>query len=57
MPLDVIYKPREEILSYSEITRVVQVASGLGVHSLRLTGGEPLLRKDLAKKQQDITTI
>ena len=47
MPLDVIYKPREEILSYSEITRVVQVASGLGVHSLRLTGGEPLLRKDL----------
>lgn len=47
MPLDVVYKQREEILTYSEITRIVLVASGLGVHSLRLTGGEPLLRNDL----------
>src|SRR6186713_1411960 len=38
---------REEILSFEEIERVVRVAVSLGVRKLRLTGGEPLVRKDL----------
>ena len=40
-------KPRSEILSFEEIERVVQIAVDLGVDKIRLTGGEPLLRKDL----------
>jgi len=39
--------PREDILSFEEIANLVEVFSGLGVDKVRLTGGEPLLRKDL----------
>ncbi len=39
----------DDILRYEEIHRVVQVAAGLGVRSIRLTGGEPLVRPDLSK--------
>lgn len=42
------YMPREEILSFEEIERFVRVAVSLGVTKLRITGGEPLVRKDLA---------
>jgi cyclic pyranopterin phosphate synthase len=42
------FLPRAELLSYQEIVRVAQVAHDLGVTSIRLTGGEPLVRKDLA---------
>lgn len=38
---------REEILSYEEIERVARVAVSLGVRKLRITGGEPLVRKNL----------
>ncbi|MBM4361466.1 MAG: GTP 3',8-cyclase MoaA [Deltaproteobacteria bacterium] len=41
------FLPRAEILSFEEITRVARAARGLGVRKLRLTGGEPLLRRDL----------
>ena len=37
---------RREILSFEEIERFVRVAAGLGVTKLRVTGGEPLLRRD-----------
>ncbi|MEL7061240.1 MAG: GTP 3',8-cyclase MoaA [Acidobacteriota bacterium] len=49
MPADRRYEflPRSEILSYEEIARLVRVAVGLGVTKVRLTGGEPLLRRDL----------
>ena len=40
---------REEILTFEEIERFVRVAATLGVNKLRLTGGEPLLRRDLPK--------
>jgi GTP 3',8-cyclase len=50
MPEDgVKFQPREEILTFEEIERFVRVAVTLGVRKLRLTGGEPLLRKGLAK--------
>jgi cyclic pyranopterin phosphate synthase len=39
--------PRAEILSYEEIDRLVGVFMSLGVHTVRLTGGEPLARRDL----------
>ena len=38
---------REEILSFEEIARVVRIVKGLGVKKVRLTGGEPLLRRHL----------
>lgn len=38
---------RREILSFEEIERFVRVAVGLGVSKLRITGGEPLVRRDL----------
>jgi len=41
------FLPRAEILSFEEIVRVVTVATNLGVRKVRLTGGEPLLRRNL----------
>jgi GTP 3',8-cyclase len=39
--------PRAEVLNYDEITRLVRVASELGVRKIRVTGGEPLVRRDV----------
>src|ERR1700674_6145637 len=36
---------RDEVLSFEEITRLAQIAVGLGVEKIRLTGGEPLVRR------------
>ncbi len=44
---DVKFEPRENLLTFEEIERFVQVAAGLGIRKLRITGGEPLVRKDL----------
>jgi len=41
--------PHSELLSYEEISTVVQVAAGLGINKIRLTGGEPLVRAELPK--------
>jgi GTP 3',8-cyclase len=38
---------RDELLTFEEITRLVNILAGLGVSKLRITGGEPLLRKEL----------
>jgi len=40
-------EPHAQILRYEEIERIVRVAAGLGVSKLRITGGEPLVRRDL----------
>ena len=42
-----VWLPREEILNFEEIRTLVEIFSGLGVVKVRLTGGEPLLRRDL----------
>ena len=47
MPEDVTFLPKDELLSFEEITHLVRVTVGLGVTKVRLTGGEPLLRRDL----------
>ena len=41
------FEPDEKLLTFEEITEVVRVLAGLGVRKLRLTGGEPLVRKNL----------
>jgi cyclic pyranopterin phosphate synthase len=38
---------REQLLGFEEIARLVRIFAGLGVHKVRITGGEPLLRRDL----------
>ena len=42
-----LWKPRSEILSFDEIERIVRLAVGLGIEKIRITGGEPLLRRGL----------
>ena len=44
---DYVWLPREDILHFEEIERLVDVFIALGVDKVRLTGGEPLLRRDL----------
>ena len=39
--------PKPELLTFEEMTRLVRIAVGLGVTTVRLTGGEPLLRRGL----------
>lgn len=43
------FLPKPEILSFEEIARLVRIFASLGVHKVRLTGGEPLLRSELEK--------
>lgn len=49
MPEEVTFLDRRELLSFEEIARVVVVAAGLGIDKVRLTGGEPLLRRGLTE--------
>ncbi len=44
---DVHYADRSEILSFEEIERFVRIAAGLGITKVRVTGGEPLVRRNL----------
>ncbi len=41
------FLPRSQLLDFEEITRVVRVLAALGVRKVRLTGGEPLVRRDV----------
>jgi GTP 3',8-cyclase len=43
------FLPRAEILSFEEIARIARVFAGLGVEKFRITGGEPLLRRDIER--------
>jgi cyclic pyranopterin phosphate synthase len=50
MPAEnVVFRPREELLTFEEIERFVRVGVSLGLHEVRLTGGEPLVRSDLSQ--------
>jgi cyclic pyranopterin phosphate synthase len=46
---DYVWLPREDILHFEEVERLVDVFLDLGVDKVRLTGGEPLLRRDLPR--------
>src|SRR5579864_8563301 len=47
MPEQVEFLPRAQILSFEEIERFVRIAVTLGIDKVRLTGGEPLVRRNL----------
>src|SRR5947209_8553065 len=47
MPEEVVFMDRSELLTFEEITHFVRVAAPLGIDKVRLTGGEPLMRKNL----------
>jgi cyclic pyranopterin phosphate synthase len=49
MPEEVVFLDRRELLTFEEITHFVRVAAPLGIDKIRLTGGEPLLRRDLPR--------
>ena len=56
---DFAFMPREELLTFEEITRIARVSAAHGVEKVRLTGGEPLLRKglpDLIRMLGTVTT-
>lgn len=46
---DYVFLPRDELLTFEEITRLVGVFVGLGVQKVRITGGEPLLRRGVER--------
>jgi GTP 3',8-cyclase len=46
---DFVFLPRGQLLTFEELTRLARIFASLGVRKLRLTGGEPLLRRDLDK--------
>jgi cyclic pyranopterin phosphate synthase len=46
---DFAFLAREQLLTFEELARLARIFAGLGVRKLRLTGGEPLLRRDVDK--------
>ncbi len=62
MPKDVFgrdhaFLERRELLSFEEIARVVGVFAGLGVRTVRITGGEPLVRRDVEQLVEQLAEI
>jgi cyclic pyranopterin phosphate synthase len=49
MPEDVTFLDRAELLTFEEIARFVEVVAPLGIDKIRLTGGEPLMRRELPR--------
>jgi cyclic pyranopterin phosphate synthase len=50
LPADgIVWKPPHEILSYEEMARVARIGATLGLTKVRLTGGEPTVRRDLPR--------
>jgi len=54
---NVRFRPRNEILSFEEIERFVRVVAQMGVHRLRLTGGEPLVRAELPRLVEMLSAL
>ncbi|MBS3786375.1 MAG: GTP 3',8-cyclase MoaA [Gammaproteobacteria bacterium] len=51
------FMPRRDLLSFEEITQLARVFVGLGVRKLRLTGGEPLIRRDIEQLIEQLAGI
>ncbi len=54
---DYPFLPREKILQFEEIVRLVRIFADLGVEKIRITGGEPLLRRDLPELIRMISEV
>ncbi len=58
MPAEgVQWQPRSEILTFEEIVRLVGIFTGLGITDIRLTGGEPLVRRDFPMLAAQIAAV
>lgn len=57
MAEDMVFAPRSEILSLEEITLIAQAFVELGVSNIRLTGGEPLVRKGITQLVENIAAL
>jgi cyclic pyranopterin phosphate synthase len=51
------WQPDNSILSFEEIARIVTISASLGIEKIRLTGGEPLLRRDIEKLVEKLASI
>ena len=51
------FLPRNDLLTFEEITRIVNITVGLGVKKVRITGGEPLVRQEVEKLVSMISRI
>jgi cyclic pyranopterin phosphate synthase len=47
MPLNPVWLPKEHLLTYEEMVWVARLLAGMGVTKIRLSGGEPLIRRDV----------
>jgi len=54
---DFAFLPRDQVLTFEELERLARIFVGLGVHKLRITGGEPLVRRDLPELIRMLSTI
>jgi molybdenum cofactor biosynthesis enzyme MoaA len=58
MPAEGIdYLPKKQLLTYEEMERLLHVLAGLGIRKVRITGGEPFLRKDLVYFLRQVKAI
>ncbi|MBI4243037.1 MAG: GTP 3',8-cyclase MoaA [Planctomycetes bacterium] len=57
MPVNPVWMPRGDLLTFEEIRRLSAVFASLGVTSVRLTGGEPLIRRDICKLVSSLKSI
>ncbi len=57
MPKTPVWLPRNEILTYEEIQRVVSLFASVGVEKVRLSGGEPLMRRDIETLVQMLADV
>ena len=54
---DFVFLPKDELLTFDEMVRISKVYTQLGVKKIRITGGEPLLRRDLYKLIYELNQI
>jgi cyclic pyranopterin phosphate synthase len=57
MPEEVVFMDRAELLTFEEIAHFVRVAAPLGIDKIRLTGGEPLMRRHLERLVEMLAAI
>ena len=54
---DIVFLPKDELLSVEEIGRVTKIFSDLGIKKIRITGGEPLVRRNFRDIVETINNI
>lgn len=53
----IIHKPHKELLTFEELIKIVEAGISLGINKIRLTGGEPLVRKDITDLVKSLSRI